>query len=472
MKLQGFVGGSYKMDATQYDCQRAVNLFPIASEVGSSKEPSALRSIAGYELYANIGGGNIRGMKATGNGRSFIVSGFLVYELLADGTLTFRGNLGTGTGVVSIEENGLQLMLVDGAGGYILDFATNVFSAISDPDFPPCDSVTFQDGYFIVSKRGTSEYYISALYDGLSWDVLDFGRADSNPDTLVAVVADGGNLWCFGNISIEVHQNTGDVDFPYQRISGAVTQVGCLSWSTIKSYDNALVWLGRDDNGGAVVWKSTGYTAGRISTQAIEAILATAPTFVGSYAYVYQEQGQIFYCLQVTGLKTTLVYSVSTGLWHERQYKNPISGNFEQHRGSCHMYFNGRNLIGDRQTGVIYEQRLGLYTFNGEPIYRKRITPHIQDEKRNLTFSSVELDMETGVGLVSGQGSDPLIMMQYSDDGGLTWSNERMAPVGKLGKYRNRVRWSRCGSGRNRVWSFAYTEPTFCQLNACYVNAT
>ena len=80
--------------------------------------------------------------------------------------------------------------------------------------------------------------------------------------------------------------------------------------------------------------------------------------------------------------------------------------------------------------------------------------------------------METGRGLQSGQGSDPQVMMQYSDDGGRTWSNERWVSAGAAGKYKTRVRWGRCGSGRDRVWKVRYTEPTFFQINEAYINAT
>jgi Neuraminidase (sialidase) len=77
--------------------------------------------------------------------------------------------------------------------------------------------------------------------------------------------------------------------------------------------------------------------------------------------------------------------------------------------------------------------------------------------------------METAVGNIDV--IDPQIMMQYSDNGGYTWSNEKWVSVGKIGEYKTKVRWSRLGSSRNRVFKIMYSEKTFYQINGAYLNA-
>ncbi len=69
------------------------------------------------------------------------------------------------------------------------------------------------------------------------------------------------------------------------------------------------------------------------------------------------------------------------------------------------------------------------------------------------------VDLETGVGLQDGQGSDPRAMMQYSDDGGHTWSSERIQPFGKIGQYNTRLQWVGLGSSRERVYRFSISDP-------------
>ena len=470
MRIPGFVGGTYQMNAKTFDVQRCINLYPMASETGTSKSVGALISCPGYSLFTTAGTGPIRGAKTSANGRAFVVSGNTLYEIAEDGTATSRGTLNTSIARVSIAENKTQMMIVDGTYGYIFTYATDGFAQIVDVDFPACEIVTYLDGYFIVPKINTNDFYISAINDGTSWDALDFSNAAAGPDNLVSLISDSGNLWLFGAQTTEIFNNTGNALFPFERIQGAIIQTGCAAPHTVQAFDNTIAWLGVDEQGRGVVWKASGYQAQRMSNQAIEAVIATASDFADSYAYVYHEQGHVFYCLQINNLDTTLVYDGATGLWHERQYFDNSLNQATKHRGACHFFFNQKNLIGDRESGKIYEQKLTIYSHNGDEMHRERITPHVHNERQNIAFSNFELDCETGVGLQTGQGSDPQVMMQYSDDGGRAWSNERWTSLGAAGKYKTRVRWSRCGSSRDRVWKVRYTEPTQFQINEAYFN--
>lgn len=466
------VGGMYKMQSRRFDVQRAVNFYAIASEVGTSKEPTALRSVPGLVDFAEFEDSPYRGMIATDQGRAFAVFGDSFYEIATSGTVTEIGTLNTATGFVGIEENGFQIIVVDGVEGWIFTIATDTWEQITDVAFPPCRTVTFQDGYFVVPKVNTNEYYISGINDGLSWDALDFGTAESSPDNLVTVISDNGNLWLFGDRTTEVHANTGDAVFPFSRISGAVTEVGCAAAFTVQTFNNTLAWLGVDRQGRGVVWQANGLTAQRISTQAIEALIATVPNLSGAYAYVYHEEGHVFYCLQIPGISTTLCYDAAVNLWHERASIDSETGELTQHRGAGQMFFAQKNLIADREDGKIYHQSLAFYDFAGAPIKRQRTFPHIADEKRLVTHASLELDMETGIGNASGQGSDPQIVLRYSDDGGFTWSNEIWRSFGALGDYMKRVVWRKLGASRDRVYEITITDPVFVQINGAYLNAT
>jgi hypothetical protein len=78
--------------------------------------------------------------------------------------------------------------------------------------------------------------------------------------------------------------------------------------------------------------------------------------------------------------------------------------------------------------------------------------------------------MERGVGLTTGQGSDPQAMLQWSDDGGYTWSNEHWVDVGAKGQYSTRVKWNALGSSRDRVFRFVISDPVKCVLIGATVN--
>lgn len=471
MPVVPFVGPTYQMEAVTFDNQRCVNLYPLLSESQQSKSVAALRTTPGLSEFTTIGGGAIRGGIESA-GRTFWISGEQFYEVFEDGTSTLYGTLDTGTGFVDLEENPTQVMLIDDTSGYIFNKTLNTFAKITDVDFPTPSDLTFQDGYFIVTEKDTAKFWISALNDGTSWDALDNTTVESSPDNLVGLKSDSSNLWLFGTKSTEVYRNTGNATFPFQRIAGAIIETGCAGQETIQEIDNNVFWLGTDENGDAIVWKSNGYSATRVSTKAIERKISESTNFSESSAWVYHERGSAFYLLQVRGLNSTLVLDVATGLWHERSYRNPTTGAEERHRGRNHVFFKQKHLIGDRQTNQIYQMSLDFYTDNGDPIIRDRISPHYDEGKRLITHAQFELDMETGVGLQSGQGSNPQVMMRYSDDGGRTWSSELWRDLGKVGKYFTRVKWNKLGRSRDRVYQVTVSDPVFVQINEAVLNGS
>jgi hypothetical protein len=88
------------------------------------------------------------------------------------------------------------------------------------------------------------------------------------------------------------------------------------------------------------------------------------------------------------------------------------------------------------------------------------VSRHIYEGGNTFGIDEVFLDMDTGQGIQSGEGSDPKLMMQVSKDGGRTWGNERMASLGRVGQYRGpRVVFRRLGSARDFVFKFTLTDP-------------
>jgi hypothetical protein len=89
--------------------------------------------------------------------------------------------------------------------------------------------------------------------------------------------------------------------------------------------------------------------------------------------------------------------------------------------------------------------------------------PPGQNNLKRTIHDALQLDCETGVGLDgSVQGSDPQVMLRWSDDGGHTWSSEHWLPMGALGNYGLRVIWRRLGVTtqiRDRVYEISGTDP-------------
>jgi hypothetical protein len=105
-------------------------------------------------------------------------------------------------------------------------------------------------------------------------------------------------------------------------------------------------------------------------------------------------------------------------------------------------------------------------------IRRLRRAPHLSSEQMWQFFNLLKLDIQAGVGLVTGQGSDPQLMLKWSDDGGFTWSNEHWVSAGKIGQYRRRAIWRRMGRGRDRVYEVTMSDPVLWALLDAEIDAT
>lgn len=455
MKI-GLVGASSQERSLPYDAQRTINLYPIFDKQG--KEVSALYGTPGLSLFVTAGSGPIRGEFASANGRAFAVSGSGLYEITASSTATLLGSLSSTDGIVSIDENGIQLGICDGENVYILTYATNVFAIVSDVDLPSAGTITFIDGYFVITANDSGKFYISALYNGTSWAALDFATAESSPDELLRAINAVGQLWLLGTFTSEIWTNTGASAFPFERIAGAKMEVGILAPHTAIAVDNSLFWVGRDKIGSGVVYRAQGFTPQRISTNAIELLLQQAPSPDTLRAYTYQQDGHTFYLITGGGMNTTLVYDISTKLWHERAYLNQLDA-FEPHLGSCAMFAFNRQLVGSRLNGKIYTMSLDIYSDDGDEMAAERIYTHLSDEGRRIRYSKLEIAMETGVGLQTGQGSDPQITLWLSKDGGKTYSTSYTTSFGAVGKYQTRAVFRRLGIAAQMTFKIRITDP-------------
>jgi hypothetical protein len=267
----------------------------------------------------------------------------------------------------------------------------------------------------------------------------------------------------FGTDSVEVWYDSGAADFPLTRIQGAFNEIGCVAAFSIAKLDNGLFWLGTDARGQGIVYRANGYTGVRVSTHAIEYAIAQYGNISDAIAYTYQQEGHAFYVLTFPTGNATWVYDVSTQVWHERAGFD--NGEFMRHRSNCQCNFGGNIIVGDFENGNIYQYDLDVYADNGgiqKWLRSWRALPTGQNNLKRTAHHSLQLDCETGVGLNDGQGSDPQVMLRWSDDGGHTWSNEHWSPVGKIGAYGHRTFWRRLGMTlklRDRVYELSGTDP-------------
>ena len=450
MKLP-FVGVSYQLATRKASVQRTVNMYLVAMET-TSKAGFILQSVPGLVLFAALGA-EIRGVYEAAN-RCFVVAGSTLYELSSAGAATSRGSLVTASGTVDFAWGLTQLVIVDGDSGYAFNLGTNTLAQITSAGWRGSNRVAYLDGYFIFVDPGTQKFYISAIDDASNMDVLDFASAEGTPDAVVAHLSNQRQLWFLGELTTEVWFDAGNVDFPFARDNGAVLEVGCVATFSAQKLDNSIFWIGRDRNGSGIVYRSNGYLGQRISQAPVEQALQASSNLAGAVAYVYQSQGQSFYCFNAPGVLATWCYEVATGAWHERCDLDGL-GEFMAHRATCHAFAVGQHLVGDA-TGNVYRMDTTVNTINGATLKRTRISPNdVTPQRDRVFYHEFVLDCTTGL---AGQGVTATVNLSWSDNGGFTYGNPVSRSAGLTGEYISRVKWERLGAARDRVWRTDFTD--------------
>jgi len=486
------LGSSYVIRSVNAADNQMVNLYPEVVPEGG-KEPAYLQRCPGLALQTTVGTGPIRGLWSLGS-YLYVVSGSEFYRVDANYAANKIGDV-TGTGPVSMTDNGTQIFIACNPDGFIYNSDTLAFAQITDPDFPGAVTVGYLDGYFVFNEPNSQRVWVTALLDGLSIDPLDFASAEGSPDGLVSLIIDHREAWLFGTNSVEVWYNSGDPLFPLTRIQGAFNEIGCIAPYSVAKMDNSVFWLGADPRGQGIVYRANGYTGVRISTHAVEFAIQGYGDLTDAVGYTYQQDGHTFYVLNFTNADTTWVFDAATGAWHERAgFRN---GDFKRHRGNSHARFNGDPIIGDYENGKLYAFSLDVYADDGQTqkwLRRWRALPPGANDLKRTAHHTLQIDCETGVGLPgyalndeppylgtelleilqteSGDdivldlaftlGANPQLMLRWSDDGGHTWTGKRQASMGRIGAYGTRVFFRALGMTvklRDRVYEISGTDP-------------
>ena len=488
------LGSAYVARSVNAADANMVNLFPeIVGDGGM--EPAFLQRCPGLKFHQTIGKGPIRGLWAhqTRGEDFYVVSGTEVFKLTGMDAVPIKLGDVTGTGPVSIADNGTQLFFACNPDAFIYDESTNTFGQITDPDFPGAVTVGYLDGYFVFNEPNSQKIWVTQLLDGFQVDPLDFVSAEGSPDGVVGILVDHRECWVFGTDSTEVWYNAGAADFPLAPIQGAFNEIGCVAPHSIAKLDNSVFWLGADARGQGIIYRAAGYNGQRISTHAIEWRIQNYKDMTDAVAYTYQQDGHAFYVISFPSADETWVFDVATGAWHQRSsysartvtegafdqigfskdafyatsFINPASasGKFARHRSNCQCNFQGNIVVGDYDNGNIYTLDLNTFTDNDIPqrwLRSWRALPTGQNNLRRTAQHSLQLECETGVGTDMGIGEDAYVMLRWSDDGGHTWSNEHWVSMGRIGATATRAIWRRLGMTqklRDRVYEVSGSDP-------------
>ena len=412
-----------------------------APDSGRSRRP--IEGTPGLLSLFTVGDGPCRGIHKLG-GDLYVVSGqeaFRVQRTPGGYTTTLVGII-AGKRPVDMVANATQVAVLTDTFAYSINAAGVVTLPESN-----LVGAGYQDGYGTFAKRDTENWFITAIDDFTSIAAVDFTNADTLPDNLVGMISDHGEVGAFGEDTIEWYQNTGNRAFPFERTQRVET--GCAAGGSIAKEDNSVFWLGHD----LQVYVAEAYRPRVISTPAVNFAIGQDSTPDTARAFIYSQEGHKHYVLMMTS--ATLVLNITTGLWHKR-----VSDGETRWRAQGYAKQWGKHIVGDFETSQISELDLDTYDENGNVLRRRLHSPTLFNQGHRVITDEIYVDMEAGVGLDGGvQGADPQLMLQWTDDSGHTWKNERWRSSGKQGEYTHRARWHRCGAARSRIYKIEHSDP-------------
>jgi hypothetical protein len=410
----------------------------------------------------------IRKLHTDSQGRLFAVHGFTVTEIFQDHTVAERGSINTGAGPVSMDDNGQELIMVDGAYGYTFAYATSSLNDIVDGDFLGATHVGFLDGYFVLRPPTVGQtFYWSDLY-AATFTATNVASAEGNPDVLVALLVAHREIWLFGRTTTELWYSTGQAGADaFARLEGALVAYGCLAPDSPAVVGDTICWLGQNTQGDRLVLQAVGATPHRISTHPLEAEIQGYTSVEDARGWGYQAEGHGQYVLTFPHARATTgmtwVYDTTTGLWHKWSYHQPLTGEDTAHLAQTHAFAFGRHYIGSLTRQTVYVLDRDTYTDAGVPIVRVVTLPPVFDAERlgRLSQSRLQIDAETGVGLPGGvvPGTDPLLELSYSDDGGHNFCGYRQVSLGRQGEYKKKVVFRRLGQSEDRRYRLRTSAP-------------
>jgi len=434
--------------------QRMINCYIEAAPEGA-KTFAAIVESYGIADYLTVGAGFTRGGIEV-NGIPYVVMGEVLYRIPEVGDAIPLGNI-PGSSYVHMAGDETHLMCVTHLLGYVYDGLS--VQQITSEGFPGAEWVHLLDGYFIVGVPSSGKFAISANRDPLTWDALDFASVERNPDNNVGATIDHGQLIIFGKRSGQVFEDTGAADFPIEAVANGLFEVGLMSRFAVAQCDNTVYFLGHD----GLVYRLNGYKPERVSTTWVEQIIEDWPDKT-CFAMEFIEGGHKLFSLSSDS--GTVVFDPSTSRWHERK-----SLGFDRWRPLFVIRAYDKWFAGD-----FYTNRLGIldpdvFTEWGDILRCSATSAALSNDNQRIRHTRLELIFEQGTGINQGQGSDPQVMLDWSDDGGRTWSGEHWRAMGKIGRYRTRTIWYRLGWSRDRVYRYAISDPVRRTLILATANA-
>ncbi len=416
---------------------RLINCYrePVAA---GGQTRHAIKSVPGQVSFCTLPDPVGRALGVV-NGRLYAVAGKALHEIDAFGSATLVGNLLDDAGA-TIAGYSDQVTLAAGGRYYVWDGST--FSEITGGAFAAVASVAYLSGYTILTEKNGGRFEWTALQNPKSRDPLNVATAEARDDDLLRAVALGGNLYLFGERSIEIWSLTGQAGAAaFGRLSGGVIDRGARSADLIVSVGDSAFFVG-DDN---VPYLVSGASLTPLVGAGIMAALRDgAPT----HCLYYEDAGHKFCVIRFSD-RPAWTFDIATGEWHERASGNDLS---------AWPVLTAANAYGGwvalDENGVVSKLQRVNSDLGGAMI-RRIVSRTIDMQGRRFRVPLVEVRGRVG----TSASRETMVMLSTSRDGGMTWGAPAERSFGRQGEYDRRAVWRNRGQFRRMTMRIDVSEP-------------
>jgi hypothetical protein len=442
-------GGTHQNMSRPLSVQRTVNMYMLLDESG--KEAFTLHSFPGQKLMSVSDGQFDRGAHRM-NEKLYRVVDDALYYVDSAGVHFKKGTL-TGAGHCIFADDGENLVIVTDK---VCQFnaTTNAFSEITDVNIVGAISVTFINNQFIYTKPDLSVVSDVGLPDKASG--LNQIAAESNPDKLVRDYAFNQTIYRFGTHTCELWYNSGVGSPPIDRIEGSSFSVGLSAIHSLVNTDNALYWLGDDKS----IYRTQGRQEQKISDAGLSSTIESMTKSDDAIGNAFTMRGLDFYMITFPTAGRTFVLNESLGVngWFELASTNLSTA----YSGTTIIDCYNKNYVmsGNKLLTLEYNE----YTQDSDTMIRQRVTSSVNGNMigikgQRMKMSRMELICETGVGLMTGQGENPRLLIEYSIDGGKSFRHGGWVRLGRLGESTLRAEFWKMISFTDLIFRISMSDP-------------
>ncbi len=445
-------GPSYQSVSRPLSSQSTINWYPQSLPL--AKENFVLMPFPGLKPFVT----------GTGIDRGFHRVGQFIYQVRGTRLIQFtRARLRDvgeipGTDRCIMADDGVNLFIVTNSVVYHYNSTVQI---VTDANIAGAKSVDFINNQFLYTKDNFTT--VSNVGDGTTANGLNIIGEETEPDPLVRDFVFDEVIYRFGTHSTVAWYNSGRGNPPIEKLQGRIFQVGLAAIHSVIRTDDAMYWLGDDFR----VYRASAGSKQVVSTEPLSKEIAGFASFteldaIDAVGNTITLGGNSFYIITFPTANRTFMLNESLGAlgWSE------ISSGLDKGRyqGNSFIQFNGRTYVADVSSGSVYTLDVSVHTNNSDPIRRERTTSSVNGDLlgakgKRVQMSKAKFIMESGVGLINGQGDNPRIMVEHSDDGGNTWAHGGWPQVGRLGEFTLQVEYYNLDTFYDRIFRISTSDP-------------